>query len=157
MNTTIDKPIANKNKVDIAAALKMRRMQGMTYEQIAKSLGCTRQAVQQRLATIEKLLGDKEEIKEYQNSKSEILTAVEMQLINKMLDKQTLKNASLNNTAYAFQQVFNANRLENGKSTVNASVHISIQHQEIAQKVIDQIAMSEVSRAKSDFDVISNV
>jgi hypothetical protein len=39
-----------------------------------------------------------------------------------LLDLETLKKASLNNRAYAFQQVFTAHRLCTGGSTQNLSV-----------------------------------
>lgn len=50
------------------------------------------------------------------------MSAAEEQLIASLLDPDKIAKASLNNVAYAFQQIHTARRLEEGKSTENKSI-----------------------------------
>ena len=45
-------------------------------------------------------------------------------VLGKLMEEGKLKSASLNNVAYAFQQVMNARRLESGQSTSNIGISI---------------------------------
>jgi len=60
-------------------------------------------------------------IEQYQNSRANLLTSAELQMVQAMMDPESIAKASLNNRAYAFTQVHNARRLEEGKSTSNVS------------------------------------
>ena len=110
---------SSTGRVDIAIALEMRLKKGMTIEDIAKHFNVSKQAVSQRLRAFIGILQSPEALKAYQNAKTDILSAVELKLVSSLLDADKIKDASLNNVAYALQNVFNMNRLEQDKSTVN--------------------------------------
>lgn len=112
VDTTVD-------KIDVQEALKLRLINKLTYQQIADIYGCTRQAVQQRLNTLLGYFSGPEEIQSYKDTRPDILTAVESNLLQHILSPDKLEKATINNLAYAFQQVFNARRLEEGKTTAN--------------------------------------
>lgn len=116
VNNTPDK---STNKIDIAVALEMRLKKGMTFQAIADHFKCHKSAVHQRLRNFLTILQSPEALKAFQNSKQDILSAVEFKLISQLLDANKLKDASVNNIAYALQNVFNMNRLEKGESTAN--------------------------------------
>ena len=115
------KPALSKSsgKVDIAIALEMRFKKGKTLQEIADHFGVTTSAVSQRLKNFMTILQDPEALKAWTNTKTEILSAVEIKLVSQLLNADKLKGASLNNVAYALQNVFNMNRLEQDKSTAN--------------------------------------
>lgn len=114
MAKTLDKP---RDKIDISVAFKLRYKNGLTFQEIADKFGVTKQAVHLALSSLTKHLPDAEEIEAYRQNKSQILEGVEKVLIDKMLDPDTVKSASLNNAAYAYQQISTQNRLEKGLAT----------------------------------------
>lgn len=61
-------------------------------------------------------------IEAYRAKRTDILTLVEREMMCSLLDPTAMAKASLNNRAYAFQQVHTARRLEEGKSTENKSI-----------------------------------
>jgi predicted DNA-binding protein YlxM (UPF0122 family) len=119
----IDKKDNSTGKVDIAQALKLRFKNRLTFQEIANHFGVTRQAVNYALRKYVNVLN--RDIGAYKDIKADLLSAVEMEMLQNMLDSDKIKGASLNNIAYAFQQVFNANRLESGQSLSN-DVHAVI-------------------------------
>jgi predicted DNA-binding protein YlxM (UPF0122 family) len=120
-----------ERKIDIEEALKLRIKHSLSFEEIGKRFDCSAQAVQQRLSKFLAILKDPDELEAYEQNKSSILSSIEIELLQKMLDPETLQKASLNNAAYTFQQVFNANRLTKGESTENISIaqlDLSLEH-----------------------------
>ena len=110
-------------KIDISKAYDMRFNRGLSFYDIANHFRCSAQAVQQRLQKFSAILKDKPEIDEFENRKADLLSSVEFQLLHKLVDPDTIQKATLNNAAYAYTQVFSANRLTRGKSTENINVH----------------------------------
>ena len=123
MKEKMDKKPDKRGKVvahiDKAKALELYLKKGMTYEEIGKYFGVCRQAVHNSLKKFKDVIQSKGEISAMRANKAEILDSVELTLINDMMDKDKRKNASLNNVAYALQNVSNMNRLEKGQSTAN--------------------------------------
>lgn len=142
-----------KRVVDVAEALKMRLVNKLSYRDIASRYGVSKQAVMRALERFLKILPkDISELTAFQDTKSQLLTAAELKLLSKIVDDKTLKGASLNNAAYAFQQVFNANRLEGGKSTENASIQLSVEHRAIAEQVLKEIKIRELEKIQNDIN-----
>lgn len=116
------------NFIDVGKALSLRINDGLSYDRIAAILSkeqgrkVSKQGVWERLKPFERLIEDPQAIKAYESKKEDLLSAVEAKLLVEMLDPAKLKSATLNNVAYAFQQIFNANRLQRDKSTSNLSV-----------------------------------
>lgn len=113
-------------KFDLAQAVKLRLKNGLTYEEIGKVFGVTKQTAHTNIQRFLKLLPTEEELVNYEANKSKILSHLELKLIEKMADDDAIKEASLNNAAYAFQQVATQNRLEKGLATeITDSFHIN--------------------------------
>jgi predicted DNA-binding protein YlxM (UPF0122 family) len=113
---TIDPKV---DKVNLLEALQLRYINKLTYQQIADKFGVTKQAIEQRLSAFKDKFGESEEIQLYDTNRTGLLTLAEQGLLTRILDPSKLEKATINNLAYAFQQVFNARRLEEGKSTAN--------------------------------------
>ena len=114
MSTTIATP---DRKFDLSQAVKLRLKNGLTYEEIGDMFGVTKQTAHTNIQRFLKLLPTDEECENYNANKSKILSHLELKLIERMSDDDAIKDASLNNAAYAFQQINNANRLEKGLAT----------------------------------------
>lgn len=122
-SAVIDQPIAvQRNKIDIAKALKLRIQNKLSFGEIADQLGCTKQGVQQALSRFNSLIADPDEVEAFEEQKPQILSSLEFKLLQKFVDEDTLQKASLNNAAYAYSQIFNANRLTRGQSTENINI-----------------------------------
>lgn len=105
------------HKIDVAKAIELKLVKNLSYSDIAKHFNVTPQAVQQRIAKFEKILQNPEELDAYRKYKVDILDSAEMVLIRDLLDGKRRKAASLNNVAYALQNVNNIARLEKGQAT----------------------------------------
>ena len=124
-DTSTDIPKKIKKRIKPIEMLKMR-LNNLTVTEIAKLSNTTPSNVTQRLTSVFsklELLCDKKKLAEYKEKKNDILTATEFEIIKYMLQKGTLKAASLNNLAYTLQNVNNINRLEQGKSTQHLDIH----------------------------------
>lgn len=111
-------PIVKSNhKIDIAKAIELKLVKNLSNSDIARHFDVTPQAVQQRLAKFEKILQKPGELEAYRRYKVDILESAEMTLIRDLLDGKRRKAASLNNVAYALQNVNNIARLEKGEAT----------------------------------------
>ncbi len=105
-------------KIDVARAIQLRLKNNLTFQDIADKFGVSRQAVHKKIKGFIKLIADPTATKAYSNHKIDLLTSMERVMLLKMVDTDKLKEASLNNIAYAFTQIHNANRLEKGEATV---------------------------------------
>ena len=110
------------DKVDISEALKLRFENRLTYQQIADKFGVSKQTIHQRLSRFTRLIENAEDVQAYEIHKAKLLTAAEMTMVSACLDPDVIAKASLNNRGYVARQIFEMNRLEQGKSTENVSV-----------------------------------
>ena len=128
---------------DLPKALRLYYKNGNSLAEIAEILNTPRSTVYYRLQAVLKMLPPRSEIDAYRDNKSSILDAAEYKLVCKMLDTDTIEKSTLNNAAYAFQQIATQNRLEKGLSTSNVSaieIHASISDlQTQASKLRDQL------------------
>jgi predicted DNA-binding protein YlxM (UPF0122 family) len=115
--TRLPVAVSEDHPIDLSRALQMRFRNGMTYEMIGKQFNTTKQAVHAKLSRFVALLPDPEELEAYRTYKGDLFESAEMRLLESMMDEEKIKDASLNNSAYAFQQVANQTRLQHGQST----------------------------------------
>jgi predicted DNA-binding protein YlxM (UPF0122 family) len=113
---TIDESV---DRINLVEALQLRFVNKLTYRQIADKYGVSPQAIEQRISRFKEKFGDSQEMQSYTSNRDGILTVVERELLSRIVDPSKLEKATVNNLAYAFQQIFNARRLEEGKSTAN--------------------------------------
>ena len=129
MGTNVDK-IQNMGKTyphhpkidNLMDIIRLRLIHKLTYKEIAKQLGVSKQGVYARYKQVLSFF-DPNNIKEFEIGKADILSGVEQVVLNNMLDTKTLKKASFNNLAYGLGTINNINRLHRGLSTSNVSVN----------------------------------
>ena len=139
-------PNGKPYKIDLAEAVRLRLVRGFSYQEIADKFNCSKSAVYDRISRLLKVLDDPEAHSSYVKNKTAILESVERVLIGDLVDPDRRKRASLNNVAYAFQQIYNAGRLEAGKSTENVDVHA--QYEAHVGRQEDAGAMAEAIKAR---------
>jgi predicted DNA-binding protein YlxM (UPF0122 family) len=140
--------VRKNKKVDIKAAVKLRFKHRLSYQKIADDLNCSKSAIYKALKPLEKLIRNPDEIESFKMQRANILTALEIKLIESLVDDEKHKKASLNNAAYAFQQIHNARRLEEGLSTGNLAINVEktlTNAHEKAQKHRDKLSESAAS------------
>ena len=107
---------------DLATMWKLRFKHNMSINQIAERMGCDKSTVFRKLERHISMLPNADEIRSYQENKAQYLAGLELITYKEMCNPEKLKDASFNNLAYGYNTIFNANRLESGKSTGNISV-----------------------------------
>ena len=134
-------------KVDLEIACKLRFKDKLTYQAIAERLGCTHQSVQAKIKNFLKYLADDNDleaihdnISAYNQHKGELHDLVEYKLLTESVNPKRLKNASVNNVSYAYNNVFRNNQLIKGQATENVDVHV-------VEQVVDRF-----NRAKGSID-----
>jgi DNA-binding CsgD family transcriptional regulator len=120
--TPSNPPDKTPNKIDVGKALKLRLVKGLAYEEIAKQLGCAKSTAYKCIHDILALVDNPKANRAFAENQVNIMQGAERVLLGYMLDPENLKRASVNNLAYAFQQIHNARRLESGLSTENVDV-----------------------------------
>lgn len=114
-------------KVDVAQALKLRMVNKLSYEEIGKIFGVTKGAIHKSLQSFISIIDDPDASEAFKATRSEILTSIERQLANQLVNPDKLKDASLNNVAYAYDKVATHNRLEQGKATQLTGIYAVVQ------------------------------
>ena len=113
---TIDDSV---DKINLIEALQLRFINKLTYKQIGDKYGVSAQAIEQRISRFKEKFAESEDVQKYTSNRDGILTIVERELLSRIVDPSKLEKATINNLAYAFQQVFNARRAEEGKTGTN--------------------------------------
>lgn len=113
-------------KFDVSDALRLRLSCKLSYAEIAKQFGVSKQAIFERLKPFEEIIKDADVVDAYEKNKASLLSSAELVLLKKILDPSTLAKGSLNNAAYTYTQLFNSNRLTTGKSTANMDVQQTV-------------------------------
>jgi hypothetical protein len=98
-------------------------LKGLTYEAIGAAL-CpeqpyTPQTVQGHLQRFQRFLDNPEDLGAYDQNRTSVLNALELELLRSLADGEAIQKASLRDRTIAFGTVFDKRRLEAGKSTEN--------------------------------------
>jgi hypothetical protein len=107
---------------DVLKAYRLRVLNHLSYQEIADQLGEPKSSVYKALGQLVALTHDQERMEQYEEIRPALLSAAEERLIASLVDEEAIEKATLNNRAYAFQQLHTARRLEQGKSTGNISI-----------------------------------
>ncbi|NIT59309.1 MAG: hypothetical protein GWN00_24725, partial [Aliifodinibius sp.] len=102
----------------------LRYQNQLSLDQISKLVQVPKSTLNDWFKPIDKLIKNPEALTIYDNNKAGFLKAIEFELLNDLTDADRRKKASLNNVAYAFQQIHVARRLEEGLSTGNLAVNV---------------------------------
>lgn len=112
---------ARVDRFDLGRAIKLRYDQRLSYKEIGDILGVSKQAVEARISNVIKLLGDKDKIGEFIARESSILSNAREMLISAALDPDAIKKSSTLQLTTAYSQLFDKQRLIDGKSTSNVA------------------------------------
>jgi|GEM_PF-2744268 predicted DNA-binding protein YlxM (UPF0122 family) len=111
---------------DLSEALLLRFEKNLSFQQIADHYGIPKSTIHSRLQAFIRLLEDPELNRVYAERRADFLNAAEASLLSRMFDDQKLKDASVNNIAYAFDKIQAARRLEQGLSTANTASNVRV-------------------------------
>ena len=133
-DTKIDKRTKNGKKLDLAELIKLKDVNNLSYDQIGKQLGYTSPYLHRAYKKFKNLIQDTDTSNVFSDNRVRILSAIELNMLQDMGDKDKRTKASLNNVAYAFNQIHTARRLEEGKGTAGGvTVNIEIAYQEATE------------------------
>jgi predicted DNA-binding protein YlxM (UPF0122 family) len=104
-------------KIPLAEALKFRYQNKLSLQEIADRYGVSSSAVHQRLAKFQALLLEPEEAEAFQDQETQILRTVRFKILEGMLSGDKIKDASLNNMAYAHSNLFRDESILSGRPT----------------------------------------
>ena len=93
----------------------------MTYKQIADTFGVTKQSVHAALKRFENFIASPHHITAYKDNRSNVLSSVELGIIEAMADQEKLDKAGIHQLAPALREVTTARRLNDGESTENVA------------------------------------
>lgn len=116
-----DKQRLSRVKRDIQIVTLAKK--GLKKSEIAKAVGITPGTVNQVLSKFRPVFEELENVQEYSQARKELLNAAELTLLKSTVDPLAIAKAPLGNRAYAFKQIHDARRLEEGKSTQNIESH----------------------------------
>ena len=116
-------PRPNARKFDYGVALELA-LKGFSYQEVADKLNVSYMSIKRALSKYQHILEGLQPgaIEAYRAKRTDLFTVVEREMMCSLLDPAAMAKASLNNRAYAFQQIHTARRLEEGKSTENKSI-----------------------------------
>ena len=111
-----------ESKVDLAAALRMRIHDGLTYAQIGERFGVGESAVRSRLARFLYLCDEAGDLQAYRKQKTEVFETLEHAIITRLWAEIQNGRASVGDLARALDTVSKHVRLLQGQSTSNVSL-----------------------------------
>lgn len=135
-------------------ALNLRIHNNLSYGAIAKIMNYDKALIVRKIKAFENILEDPDVLTQYDipDMRTKLLKSAELKLLSKITEKQALKNASVNNAAYAFSTVHNARRLEEGLSTGNIAINITEQERSGLEAIARQAAIEYVSKVGENTD-----
>jgi len=110
--------VTERYEPDLVDIIRWKVQNGLNWVEISRMTGIPRTTLRERFQAVVTML-DPKRLEEYRGSRIQILTGIEAELLRHLADPDRLKKASINNLAYAFYQINNARRLEEGRSTQN--------------------------------------
>lgn len=118
------RPLGAKERPRAAHSRKLGKIlelatKNVPVADIAKATHIPASTVKHSIKRYSKIFKEIQNVPEYESSKHKFLSAAEMTCLKSLMDPKKQKAATLNNVAYAFRQVYDANRLQRGLSTSN--------------------------------------
>ena len=124
----------NGKKLDIMQVLKLRDVHGLKWADISKQLGYSEPYIIKVYQDFRKIMPSHEISESYDANRTNLLSGMEYKMLQNMSNEDKLQKASLNNVAYAFNQIHSARRLEEGKGVAGGvTVNIEVAYQEATE------------------------
>ena len=140
---------------DRAKAIRLR-LNGHTYRDIAKILGMnSHSTIISGLSKFKPMLDaveNTELIGAFKKNKSQVLQAAQIAMVMDLFDPVKRAKASLNNTAYAFTQLNNAARLEDGESTQNIDINALINDAQAMEDALKELNQEDIIDVEPEDD-----
>jgi hypothetical protein len=120
------RPVGSKTRKAVVAQQKVAKVldlkaRGLSVAEICGAVGLKDTRVKDILRQFKPIFTELENNEAYQNVRRDLLSATELLLLKSLNDPEKLAKSTLNGTAYAFKQVFDARRLESNLSTSNVA------------------------------------
>lgn len=116
------------------------RKRNLTYTQIAKTLGCSKMNIQERL---KKIHNEIERVDDFKKHKADILAIHQNRLISS-ITPEVIEKAGLKDRAIAFGVMYDKERLERGKSTQNVAYADLVRMREQKEKELKALEAQTV-------------
>ena len=139
-------PLVTKSSVDIAQALHLRLDKGLSLNKISKLMNVPWTTFYEAVKPVLSLIENPERLEAFRQHKSSLIGNVQALLVESMSDKEKLKKASINNLAYAFGQMDNAYRLEQGQATANIAIKLSESEHKVISQYVSEAVSEEIRR-----------
>lgn len=97
------------------------RARGLSVSEIGGAVGLKDGRVKDVLRKFRGVFTELQNHEQYQSVRRDLLNATELLILKSMNDPEKVANANLNQAAYAFKQIYDARRLEDGLSTSNVA------------------------------------
>ena len=139
---------AKPQDIDFKKLFDWRYKHQLPLVNISELSGVPKSTLADWYKPIDQLIKNPESLELYKRNRPSILSSLECELIKDLTDSEKRKKASLNNVAYAFQQIHVARRLEEGLSTGNLAVNVEkslTNAHELAQKQRKKLRESAAS------------
>ena len=127
-------PEPQDTRIDVSRAWSLRIKHGLSYQQIADMLGCSKQGVHQVLRKFSEIIDNPKAVAAYQDARVDLLTVAEERLLRSVVDEEAIQKAGLRDRVIAFGTVYDKRRLEAGQSTQNLGI-LSQQIQDMDREV----------------------
>lgn len=122
-STLLDKPL---NRIDKGKLLDLYFKKGVPQAEIAKLMNVSPQAINQQIQLFKGILSSDDTIQSYRDRYPDILSSVELRLMQELVDSKRLKKATTGNIAYSLNHITMHRRLESNLSTENLDLHTQI-------------------------------
>ena len=119
----IDKTV---DRFNLPEALRLRVVHGMTYPEIAKKYGTSKQRVHQQLQPFLKLTGDPETLKTYQENRATFFDGLSLKLLKQALTSGVIDRANLGEISTSIERLYKLMRLETNQSTENVAETVKV-------------------------------
>lgn len=129
-----DNSIYTHKKIPLDYIIDLRS-KGLSYSQIAKVVGCTKNNISLRLQGIE---AEESEVSEFKNHRADLFAKLQMQFMNS-LTSADIKKMPGGSRVLAIAQLYDKERLERGLSTSNIDSHATEVHINQLSSELDKI------------------
>lgn len=143
-------PAVVDRKIDVSKAIKMRFIQGMTYQAIADVFDCHKSSVYDALKPFKDLIQNDGVAKGFRENHVQILEGLLLGIAGNIADPTKQQKANLYHLTYTYDKIFNALRLLKGESTANVE-HAHHMHKDL-QEIEAEIAAIEGSASCGEID-----
>lgn len=135
----VDADVEPRRKIDLSQAIKLYFDNGLPEAEIARHFDCSPQALNQALKPYKQLMLGGNELQTFRDNRVRIKDSIEYNLLLDISDPQKREAASLNNVAYAYRQIHETRRLDEGLSTANVDLHAEFESLKQLREAKDQL------------------